>query len=98
MVTKPTAYAVLSPRRPHSITVFGCTGNAGRAVAYHCVRSAVLRVQNDDRGATPPLRIALAGRERDRVTKVLDGIRDELRAEGVLLRAVANDDENNHEE
>ena len=98
MVTKPTAYAaVASPSsRPHSITVFGCTGNAGRAVAYHCVRSAVLRVQNDDRGATPPLRIALAGRDRDRVTKVLDGIRDELRAEGVLLRAVANDDENNN--
>ena len=85
MVTKPTAYAVLSPRRPHSITVFGCTGNAGRAVAYHCVRSAVLRKsdENDDAPAAP-MRIALAGRDRGRVTKVLDGIRDELRAEGVL--------------
>ena len=100
MVTKPTAYAAAaSPSsRPHSITVFGCTGNAGRAVAYHCVRSAVLRVQNDDASLParrpPPPRIALAGRDRDRVTRVLDGIRDELRAEGVL-RASANDEKHN---
>jgi short subunit dehydrogenase-like uncharacterized protein len=70
------------------ITVFGCTGNAGRAVAYHCIRISAIRRsrENDDDcgGARPPSRIALAGRNRDKVARVLEGIRDELRLEGLL--------------
>jgi short subunit dehydrogenase-like uncharacterized protein len=88
MVTKTTAYAGAVSPRPHSITVFGCTGNAGRAVAYHCVRSSaicrVLRTSNKDDDDRRAPRIALAGRDRGRVARVLGGIRDELRAEGAL--------------
>ena len=61
-------------QRPHSIAVFGCTGNAGRAVAYHAIKSAV---------RNPNTHIALSGRNRSKVEKVLQGIREELRKEGV---------------
>ena len=75
MVNPPAAYAVTPPgKRPHSIAVFGCTGNAGRAVAYHCVKSATRKHH---------VHVALSGRNRDKVEKVLEGIRDELRSEGI---------------
>ena len=64
-------------KRPHDITVFGCTGNAGRAVAYQAIRSAATKKQSN-------VVVALSGRNRDKVEKVLEGIRDELlRSEGI---------------
>ena len=82
MVTPPTAYAttaVTPPgNRPHSITVFGCTGNAGRAVAYYAIKSsATKKPQNDN------IHVALAGRNRTKVEKTLKDICDELRSEGI---------------
>mmetsp|Transcript_23164 Transcript_23164/g.42605 ORF Transcript_23164/g.42605 Transcript_23164/m.42605 type:complete len:454 (+) Transcript_23164:188-1549(+) len=77
MVSSRAAYAsaVTPPgNRPHSIAVFGCTGNAGRAVAYHAIKSSASK-QN--------ISIALSGRNRDKVEKVLQSIHDELRSEGV---------------
>lgn len=77
MVTPSAAYASAVPppgNRPNSIAVFGATGNAGRAVAYHAVKSAVRK---------PNVRVALSGRNRDKIEKVLEGIRDELRSEGI---------------
>jgi len=55
-------------KRSYDIIVFGCTGNAGRAVAYHVIRSA----------ATSSINVALSGRSKSKVEKVLHGIRDEL--------------------
>ena len=56
--------------RPIGICVFGCTGNAGRAVAFHAVR---LSAQQNGK-----LTIGLAGRSRPKVQSVLDGILAEL--------------------
>lgn len=77
-MSPPTAYATaVSPpgNKKHDIVVFGCTGNAGRAVAYHAIRSAVT--------LSSGARIGLSGRSRDRISNVLQGIRDELSDEGV---------------
>lgn len=60
--------------RPCDITVFGCTGNAGRAVAYHVLRSAASSSKRT-------IRVGLAGRSRDKVERTLDGIRAEIRAD-----------------
>mmetsp|Transcript_26773 Transcript_26773/g.57602 ORF Transcript_26773/g.57602 Transcript_26773/m.57602 type:complete len:459 (+) Transcript_26773:89-1465(+) len=79
MVTPPAAYAtaVTPPgNRPHSIAVFGCTGNAGRAVAYQSIKSAAKKPNNN-------IHVALSGRNRAKVEKVLDGIIVELRSEGI---------------
>ena len=79
MVTPPTAYATaITPpgNRPHSIAVFGCTGNAGRAVAYHTIKSAA-------RKPNANINVALSGRNEDKVKKILEGIRDELKSEGI---------------
>ena len=57
--------------RPIGICVFGCTGNAGRAVAFHAVR---LSAQQQDQKLT----IGLAGRSQPKVQSVLDGILAEL--------------------
>jgi uncharacterized protein YbjT (DUF2867 family) len=80
MVTPPSAYTFAvtpSGNRPHSIAVFGCTGNAGRAVAYQVIKSAAK--------SNKKINIALSGRSRTKVEDVLVGIRDELRSEGVLV-------------
>lgn len=72
----PAAYTTALPPpgdRRCDITVFGCTGNAGRSVAFHVVRSAA--------ASSKPISVGLAGRSRDRVEKVLSGIFSEL--EGV---------------
>lgn len=66
MVAPPTAYAtaVTPPgNRPHSIAVFGCTGNAGRAVAYHAVKVAARKPSEN-------ICVALSGRNREKVEKV----------------------------
>jgi short subunit dehydrogenase-like uncharacterized protein len=76
MVSPPTAYVAAAPatgNRPHDIAIFGCTGNAGRAVAYQAIKSA----------ASKNTRIVLSGRNRGKVEKVLQGIRDELQSEGI---------------
>ena len=57
--------------RPIGICVFGCTGNAGRAVAFHAVRLSAQQ-QNSK------LTIGLAGRSQPKVQSVLDGILAEL--------------------
>ena len=63
----------ISPgKRPNDITVFGCTGNAGRAVAYHVIKSATLDT------ASQSLRVGLAGRNQQKVQDVLKGILEEL--------------------
>jgi len=84
MVTTAAADATASTplgNRPHSIAIFGCTGNAGRVVAYQVIKSATQKgsasSNNDD------VQIALSGRNRNKVEKVLEGIRDELRSEGI---------------
>jgi len=63
--------------RPHSIAVFGCTGNAGRAVAYQIIKSAAKNRKD--------IAIALSGRNRDKIEQVLHGIKDELQGEGLSL-------------
>ena len=89
MVTTTTAAAyatAITPpgNRPHSIAIFGCTGNAGRCVAYQIIKSAAKNptTKNNDNK-----HIALSGRNRNKVEQVLEGIRDELRSEGI-----SNDD------
>jgi len=64
-----------SDMRPNDITVFGCTGNAGRAVAYHVINSATLPPLEP---ASQPLRVGLAGRNQQKIQGVLDGILEEL--------------------
>jgi len=65
--------------RPHDITVFGCTGNAGRAVAYHVIRSATtLSILTSTSTPSAPLRVGLAGRDRTKVQDTLHGICTEL--------------------
>ena len=79
MVAKPAAYtlAVTPPgNRPHSIAVFGCTGNAGRAVAYQVIKSSAKNKKNK-------ICVALSGRNQKKVEQVLVGIKDELKAEGL---------------
>merc|ERR1719491_2327016 len=75
----PTETVVTKPQlgnRPCDITIFGCTGNAGRAVAYHVLRSAATSAS-----AKKSIRVGLAGRSRDKVEQTLDGIRAEIIAE-----------------
>ncbi len=95
--------AAIAIPRPYSIAVFGCTGNAGRGVAYHVVKSAILghgasATNNSARMATTkrPMRVALAGRSRDKVNKTYESIIEELRQEGVLKddSLLLRDDEN----
>jgi len=77
----PAAYAAAVPPagdRPNDITVFGCTGNAGRAVALHVIKSATIAQSAGAENVPPPLRVGLAGRNPDKVRTVLEGIRDEL--------------------
>lgn len=82
----------VSVSRPYSITVFGCTGNAGRGVAYHVVKSAILRhsaAQSARLTTTTtttklPIRVALAGRSRDKVNKIYESIIEELRQERII--------------
>ena len=96
--------AAIAIPRPYSITVFGCTGNAGRGVAYHVVKSAILghgaSANNSARMTTTkrPMRVALAGRSRDKVNKIYESIIEQLRQEGILKDdyslLLCNDDEN----
>jgi short subunit dehydrogenase-like uncharacterized protein len=76
------AFAIAKPPpgdRPYDITVFGCTGNAGRAVAYHVLRTAIMSsTDDDDKTNKKPLRVALAGRSRDKVERTLKGLLAEL--------------------
>jgi len=77
----PAAYtAVALPqtgnRRCCDITIFGCTGNAGRAVAYHVLRSAAASASSKT-----PVRVGLAGRNCDKVRSTLNGIKAELNKE-----------------
>eukprot|EP00956_Cyclotella_meneghiniana_P007376 scaffold10055_cov63-Cyclotella_meneghiniana.AAC.8 len=84
MVTKPSAYtlAITPPgNRPHSIAVFGCTGNAGRAVAYQVIKSSAKNKKNT-------IKVALSGRNQQKVEQVLIGIQGELKREGL---EVSND-------
>jgi hypothetical protein len=82
----------VSVSRPYSIAVFGCTGNAGRGVAYHVVKSAILRhsAAQSARSTTTtnttklPIRVALAGRSRDKVNKIYESIIEELRQERII--------------
>lgn len=77
--------ATAQPKRAHPITVFGCTGNAGKAVAYHVIRNAAQQIlsTNDDASLVKG-KIALAGRNKARLTKVLLSIQNELSAEGII--------------
>jgi len=74
------AVAIVKENADHDITVFGCTGNAGRAVAFQVIRSATAACHPKGE-----LRIALAGRNKSKVEAVLDGIMTELK--------LANDEE-----
>jgi short subunit dehydrogenase-like uncharacterized protein len=81
MVTQTAAYtfAITPPgNRPHSIAVFGCTGNAGRAVAYQVIKSAAIKSES--------VNIALSGRNRGKVEEVLTGIKHELKSEGIEVK------------
>ena len=72
-MTKAAAFAAAAKPnsgRPVDICVFGCTGNAGRAVAFHAVRLSAQQGQK--------LTIGLAGRSQPKVQTVLDGILAEL--------------------
>ena len=95
MTKAPAAFAADAPKaksnsgRPIDICVFGCTGNAGRAVAFHAVRCAQLN--NDDN--KKQLTIGLAGRSQSKVQSVLDGILAELsiQPDGVSYEIVIAD-------
>ena len=63
------------PGRPNDITVFGCTGSAGRAVSYHVIRSMTLPLKEP---VTQPIQIALAGRNQEKIQSTLTGILEEL--------------------
>ena len=94
-------------RRPYSIAVFGCTGNAGRGVAYHVVKSAILGHASNASSSTAtttttttaklPHRVVLAGRSRDKVNKIYESIIEELRQDGILKddSILLRDDKNN---
>eukprot|EP00957_Ditylum_brightwellii_P075125 5708685-Ditylum_brightwellii.AAC.1 len=62
--------------RPHDITIFGCTGNAGRSVALHTIKSAVLAASSNAK--QPKRRICVAGRNRSKVEATLNSILKEL--------------------
>ena len=80
MTKAPAAFAAATPKaksnagRPIDICVFGCTGNAGRAVAFHAVRCAQLSTDKTKQQLT----IGLAGRSQSKVQSVLNGILAEL--------------------
>jgi len=59
-------------KRDFDIVVFGCTGNAGRAVALHLIRG--LAKGNE--------RVALAGRNKKKIENLLSSVQAELQAEG----------------
>ena len=93
MTKAPAAFAADAPKaksnagRPIDICVFGCTGNAGRAVAFHAVRCAQLNTTKKQ------LTIGLAGRSQSKVQSVLDGILAELsiQPDGVSYEIVIAD-------
>lgn len=80
-----TAFATAKPPpgdRPYDITIFGCTGNAGRAVAYHVLRSAIPTSSSStssSSSSSKSIRVGLAGRSRDKVEQTLVGICNELK-------------------
>lgn len=85
MVTPPSAYSFAvtpSGSRRHSIAVFGCTGNAGRAVAYQVIKSAAKNKKS--------INIALSGRNQKKIEEVFQGIKDELKDEDINLSDDAN--------
>ena len=67
--------------RPIDICVFGCTGNAGRAVAFHAVRCAQLGSSDKQ------LTIGLAGRSRSKVQSVWMGYWRNCRSNRLMFRA-----------
>jgi saccharopine dehydrogenase-like NADP-dependent oxidoreductase len=79
MVAPTAAYtSAITPPGPrkHSIAIFGCTGNAGRAVAYQIIKSSA---------KSNNVRIALSGRNEHKVQETLIGIQDQLKSEGVRV-------------
>ena len=81
--TTTAAYAsAITPQGPraHSISIFGCTGNAGRAVAYQVIKSACI-----NKSPNSDINIALSGRNKSKVENVLEGIKTELNNEGIKL-------------
>jgi short subunit dehydrogenase-like uncharacterized protein len=77
------ARAIAQPTRAHSITIFGCTGNAGKAVAYHMIRNAAQQQISTSK-------IALAGRNKERISNILSSIQTELTAEGINSSFIIN--------
>lgn len=80
MVTPHSAFSFAvtpSGSRRYSIAVFGCTGNAGRAVAFQVIKSAAKNKQN--------INIALSGRNQKKIEEVFQGIEDELKNEKIEL-------------
>jgi short subunit dehydrogenase-like uncharacterized protein len=78
------ARAIAQPTRAHSITIFGCTGNAGKGVAYHVIRNAAQQT------SVVTSKIALAGRNKERISNILSSIQTELTAEGINSSSIIN--------
>jgi len=84
VATTATDTAVAKPppgNRRYDITVFGCTGNAGRGVAYHVLRHAARAPSTPSTPTPTPIRVGLAGRNRDKIEQILHGLRTELKGE-----------------
>jgi len=79
-MTKAAMAAYATAARPLDITVFGCTGNAGRGVAFQVLRAKAEAAKggSGSGSGSRSLSVGLAGRSRDRVESVLKGICDEL--------------------
>jgi len=71
MGTSGSMRALQLPRgeRPFDVVVFGCTGNAGRATALQLLRHTPAELRS---------RVALAGRNRQKVEQLMAGVCSEL--------------------
>ena len=78
------ARAIAQPTCAHSITIFGCTGNAGKAVAYHVIRNAAQQKISTSK------KIAVAGRNKERISNIISSIQTELTAEGINSSFIIN--------
>mmetsp|Transcript_503 Transcript_503/g.1011 ORF Transcript_503/g.1011 Transcript_503/m.1011 type:complete len:458 (+) Transcript_503:65-1438(+) len=86
-----TAYAVPPPGdRPVDICVFGCTGNAGRAVAHHLLCS-IIKIKRGE-GKDDPIKVGLAGRSRNKIEQLLAHVGPKgLQSDAEIIIADIND-------
>merc|ERR1711998_140378 len=64
-----TAVRVSREDRPYDVVVYGCTGNAGRGTALHVIQATPAEMRS---------RIAMAGRNKQKVEQLLTSVYQEL--------------------